>query len=374
MIYTGPYIENAPDFIVGFNEGYRTSWDCANGIVAGEVFADNVKAWSGDHGIDPRLVPGIFFCNRKLDAADPSILDFAPTVLTLFGIRPPKHMEGKPLFGAEPAEARAEGGVSGSVDAAVLARRWPRCSSDRVAAAASAPERRVVVLGFDGLDYGLTRRLIDEGRLPNMARMERSGQFAPLETSVPPESPVAWSNFITGMDPGGHGIFDFVHRDPATMMPFASDSKAGEEGFTLKLGKWRFPLTGGGYESLRKGEPFWQALEEHGIESWVLRMPANYPTSGIATRELSGHGHARPQRRALLLVLHLRALLPHRGPDRRRRLRVGRLRRHGGAEALRPREPAARGEEATHRRLQGLRRARDPAPPSSRSRTRRSSC
>jgi predicted AlkP superfamily phosphohydrolase/phosphomutase len=104
VIYTGPYIENAPDFIVGFNEGYRTSWDCANGIVAGEVFADNVKAWSGDHGIDPRLVPGIFFCNRKLDAADPSILDLAPTVLTLFGIRPPKHMEGKPLFGAGPAK------------------------------------------------------------------------------------------------------------------------------------------------------------------------------------------------------------------------------------------------------------------------------
>jgi predicted AlkP superfamily phosphohydrolase/phosphomutase len=152
------------------------------------------------------------------------------------------------------------------------------------------PDRRVVVLGFDGLDYGLTRRLIDAGKLPNMARMERSGQFAPLETSVPPESPVAWSNFITGMDPGGHGIFDFVHRDPATMMPFASDSKAGEEGFTLKLGKWRFPLTGGGYESLRKGEPFWQALEEHGIESWVLRMPANYPPSGTASRELSGMG------------------------------------------------------------------------------------
>jgi predicted AlkP superfamily phosphohydrolase/phosphomutase len=120
--------------------------------------------------------------------------------------------------------------------------------------------------------------------------MERSGQFTPLETSVPPESPVAWSSFITGMDPGGHGIFDFVHRDPATMMPFASDSRAGEEGFTLKLGKWKFPLTGGGYESLRKGEPFWKALEDHGVESWILRMPANYPTSGAATRELSGMG------------------------------------------------------------------------------------
>ena len=97
-IYSGPYMANAPDFIVGYNEGYRTSWDCANGIVAGDLFEDNVKAWSGDHGIDPRMVPGIFFCNRKVEEEAPSILDLAPTVLTLFGIEPPRHMEGKPLF------------------------------------------------------------------------------------------------------------------------------------------------------------------------------------------------------------------------------------------------------------------------------------
>lgn len=98
QIYSGPYVENAPDFIVGFNAGYRTSWECANGIVAGPVFEDNLKPWSGDHGIDPRLVPGILFCNRKIDAEEASILDLAPSILTLFGIEPPKHMEGKPLF------------------------------------------------------------------------------------------------------------------------------------------------------------------------------------------------------------------------------------------------------------------------------------
>ncbi len=97
-IYSGPYLGNAPDFIMGYNEGYRTSWDCANGIVAGPVFEDNTKAWSGDHGVDPRLVPGVFFCNRKVDAEELSLLDLAPTILTLFGIEPPKHMEGKPLF------------------------------------------------------------------------------------------------------------------------------------------------------------------------------------------------------------------------------------------------------------------------------------
>ncbi|MEE2776352.1 MAG: alkaline phosphatase family protein [Acidobacteriota bacterium] len=154
----------------------------------------------------------------------------------------------------------------------------------------SPPEKRVIVLGFDGMDYGLTRQLIDEGRLPNFARLEREGFFAPLETAVPPESPVAWSNFITGMDAGGHGIFDFVHRDPKTMFPYASDSGTSGEGFTLKLGNYQFQLTGGTYESLRKGDPFWKVLEENGIESWVLRMPANYPTSELATRELSGMG------------------------------------------------------------------------------------
>ena len=155
---------------------------------------------------------------------------------------------------------------------------------------AKAPEKRIIVLGFDGMDYSLARELIDEGRLPNFARLEREGSFTPLETSVPPESPVAWSNFITGMDSGGHGIFDFIHRDPATLLPYASDSRALPEGFTLKLGKWRFPITGGGFESLRQGEPFWKTLEESGIETWILRMPANYPTSGLATRELSGMG------------------------------------------------------------------------------------
>ena len=67
-IYDGPYSENAPDLIIGYDNGYRISWDCATGMVAGPVFEDNVKAWSGDHGVDPRLVPGVFFCTHKIDA------------------------------------------------------------------------------------------------------------------------------------------------------------------------------------------------------------------------------------------------------------------------------------------------------------------
>ena len=63
-LYDGPYLENAPDLLIGYNAGYRMSWDCATGVVAGPVFEDNTKPWSGDHCIDPRLVPGVFFCNR----------------------------------------------------------------------------------------------------------------------------------------------------------------------------------------------------------------------------------------------------------------------------------------------------------------------
>jgi predicted AlkP superfamily phosphohydrolase/phosphomutase len=97
-LYAGPYLGNAPDLIVGYNHGYRVSWDCATGIVAGPLFEDNVKAWSGDHCVDPRLVPGVFFCNRPIDVTDPALIDIAPTALRLFGIEPPGYMEGRPLW------------------------------------------------------------------------------------------------------------------------------------------------------------------------------------------------------------------------------------------------------------------------------------
>ncbi len=97
-IYRGPYKGNAPDLLIGYNHGYRISWDCAAGKVAGEVFEDNVKAWSGDHIVDPRLVPGVFFCNHPITRENPAIIDLAPTILTLFGLPPAPHMEGTPLL------------------------------------------------------------------------------------------------------------------------------------------------------------------------------------------------------------------------------------------------------------------------------------
>jgi len=106
-LYEGPYLENAPDLLVGYNAGYRCSWDMATGVVAGAVFEDNVKPWSGDHCIDPRLVPGVIFCNRPIDVDDPALIDIAPTALQQFGITPPRYMDGKVLFREEAADAPA---------------------------------------------------------------------------------------------------------------------------------------------------------------------------------------------------------------------------------------------------------------------------
>jgi predicted AlkP superfamily phosphohydrolase/phosphomutase len=107
-IYQGPYKGDAPDLIIGYNKGYRASWDCATGTVTDVVFSDNTKSWSGDHCIDPALVPGIFFANREMRVQDAHIMDVAPTVLELFGVPVPPHMDGKSLLPKAEAEAPAE--------------------------------------------------------------------------------------------------------------------------------------------------------------------------------------------------------------------------------------------------------------------------
>ncbi|MFQ5772572.1 MAG: nucleotide pyrophosphatase, partial [bacterium] len=97
-IYKGPYVDNGPDLITGYNVGYRISWHGATGVVNDQIFEDNVKAWSGDHCIDPRLVPGVIFSNKTITAANPALIDIAPTVLDLFGISKPSYMQGNTIL------------------------------------------------------------------------------------------------------------------------------------------------------------------------------------------------------------------------------------------------------------------------------------
>ena len=85
----------APDLLVGYGDGYRASWDSVMGKVTGQIFEDNLKAWSGDHCIDPRLVPGVLFSSHKIADDKPPIVDVAPTILKLFGLGVPGHFDGK---------------------------------------------------------------------------------------------------------------------------------------------------------------------------------------------------------------------------------------------------------------------------------------
>jgi predicted AlkP superfamily phosphohydrolase/phosphomutase len=100
-VYKGPYAENGPDLVMGFKVGYRTDWDAAIGRVGPSVFQDNTRSWSGDHCVDPRLVPGIFFSSIPFAEPRPSLTDLAPTILDLFGIATPAYMTGKSLMPLE---------------------------------------------------------------------------------------------------------------------------------------------------------------------------------------------------------------------------------------------------------------------------------
>jgi len=156
-------------------------------------------------------------------------------------------------------------------------------------ASSRAAKRKVLILGLDGMDPGLLKRYVDEGAMPNFKRLFGEGDFKPLQTTMPPQSPVAWSTFITGMDPGGHGIFDFVHRRPDTMAPYMSMSEAVTPD-NPRLGSWVIPFRSGKVNMLRKGRAFWQILEERGVSTTIFRMPVNFPPVPSSGRALSGMG------------------------------------------------------------------------------------
>jgi len=141
------------------------------------------------------------------------------------------------------------------------------------------------------MDPHLLRQFMDAGEMPHFSSLAAEGDFKALGTAVAPQSPVAWSTFITGMDPGGHGIFDFVHRDPKTMMPYLSMSRAVPAEFSLEVGSLALPLSSGKVELLRKGKAFWQVLGENGVPSTLVRMPVNFPpVEAQHHRALSGMG------------------------------------------------------------------------------------
>ncbi|MCX6349069.1 MAG: alkaline phosphatase family protein [Candidatus Aureabacteria bacterium] len=159
----------------------------------------------------------------------------------------------------------------------------------------SSTGKKVLVLAFDGMDPRIVQSMFDKGMLPNLKRLSEAGSFRQVWSSVPPQSPVAWSNFITGKNPGGHGIFDFIHRDPKTYLPFLSMSDTLPPQRVLNLGSFVLPLSRAEVVLNRKGKAFWEYLAEKEIPVTVFCIPSNYPPvkagkalSGMGTPDLRG--------------------------------------------------------------------------------------
>jgi predicted AlkP superfamily phosphohydrolase/phosphomutase len=138
--------------------------------------------------------------------------------------------------------------------------------------AQNAGMQRVLVLALDGLDPLLLEQFMGEGRLPNFSRLAAESGLHRLATTNPPQSPVAWSSFITASEPDRHGMFDFIKRNSKSYAPDLAI--ADREHLSLP---W-------------KGIPFWEgpALSQLGIIA--LRMPMSFPPPAVKGRILAGMG------------------------------------------------------------------------------------
>lgn len=149
---------------------------------------------------------------------------------------------------------------------------------------------RVVVIGFDGMDPELATLWMRQGKLPHLARLARTGTFRPLATTNPPISLVAWSTFLTGVNPGKHNIYDILSRDRYTYIPFRSSAQVLGERRRVRLGPFSYLFGPPEIKALRKSKPFWHYLGEAGIFSSVIRVPATFPPEPFPGVLISGGG------------------------------------------------------------------------------------
>ncbi len=140
--------------------------------------------------------------------------------------------------------------------------------------------KKVIVIGLDGFEPSIVEPLLAAGELPNLARLRGQGGYARVATTCPAQTPVAWSTFVTGTNPGGHGIFDFVRRDPKTYLPDYALNRFEQKSAYLP------PKA----VNLRRGIPIWELLAAAGIPAVILRCPCTFPPDDIRGRMLSGMG------------------------------------------------------------------------------------
>ncbi len=167
----------------------------------------------------------------------------------------------------------------------------------RVRTLKNAKYKKVIIIGFDGIDYNLMNKFLKENKgLNNFEKLSKDGAFSPLWSTEPPISPVAWSTFSTGVNPGKHNIFDFLTTDRRTYMPKLATSDILPPKRIIKLGKLNIPVSKPKIEWMRKSRSFWKIVSSKGIFSTVLRVPFTFPAekfygcmlSGLGTPDLRG--------------------------------------------------------------------------------------
>jgi predicted AlkP superfamily phosphohydrolase/phosphomutase len=141
--------------------------------------------------------------------------------------------------------------------------------------------RKVIVIGLDGLEPGIVEAMLGRGELPNLAKIRAAGSYTRLQTTYPAQTPVAWSSFMTGTNPGGHGIFDFICRDPQTYLPDVALTRFDPPKNMLAQPR---------VVNRRQGVPLWQPLSKAGIPSTILRCPCTFPPEALQGRMLAGVG------------------------------------------------------------------------------------
>lgn len=151
-----------------------------------------------------------------------------------------------------------------------------------------AKARRVVVIGLDGCSPLIMERMMNEGKLPNLSKLREEGEFRPLRTTCPPISPVAWSTFATGTNPGKHNIFDFLRRNPFNYQLELSSTRMREGTKEVGVGPLKFNRACTNVELEQKGKAFWEILGENDIFSAVMRVPISYPPPAFKGVALAG--------------------------------------------------------------------------------------
>ncbi len=139
-------------------------------------------------------------------------------------------------------------------------------------------KKKVIILGIDAMDPQITEQLMQEGKMPNLSYLKRTGTYSRLKTTMPPESVVAWTSFITGLNPGSHGIFDFVMRQPQNYLLYLSLNEISNT-----QGKVRI-------KTHRKGEAFWRILSKNKIPASIYFCPNTFPAERVSGKMLSGMG------------------------------------------------------------------------------------